>query len=126
MKHCIAPSLFTQSELQFDPLAILGLPTAPCGARTSTIAASSAITMPERLMLRLPAFENPSMECTPVRASGPGSVKSSDHSRLAFPCATKLDLSIRCPLYPRKRTLSDTTGMSALCQKRTYAAQQKN
>src|SRR6516165_5713385 len=31
----------------------------------------------------------------------------------------------RCPLYPRKRTLSDTTGMSALCQKRTYAPQQK-
>src|SRR5215831_20303657 len=34
--------------------------------------------------------------------------------------AEKLDLSIRCPLYSRKRTLSDTTGMSALCQKRTY------
>src|SRR6516225_9292258 len=30
----------------------------------------------------------------------------------------------RCPLYPRKRTLSDTTGMSALCQKRTHAPQQ--
>src|SRR5215831_13984721 len=38
--------------------------------------------------------------------------------------AEKLDLSIKCPLYPRKRTLSDTTGMSALCQKRTYAVQQ--
>ena len=36
----------------------------------------------------------------------------------------KLDLSIRCPLTPRKRTLSDTTGMSALCQNRTYALQQ--
>jgi hypothetical protein len=35
-----------------------------------------------------------------------------------------LDLSIGCPLYPRKRTLSDTTGMSALCQKRTNALQQ--
>jgi hypothetical protein len=23
----------------------------------------------------------------------------------------------RCPLYPRKQTSSDTTGMSALCQK---------
>jgi hypothetical protein len=32
--------------------------------------------MPERLMLRLLAFESPSLECTPVRASGPGSVKS--------------------------------------------------
>jgi len=38
--------------------------------------------------------------------------------------AEKLDLSIRCPLYPQKRTLTDTTGMSALCQKRTYAPQQ--
>jgi hypothetical protein len=33
--------------------------------------------------------------------------------------------SIRCPLCPRKRTLSDTTGMSALCQKRTNAPQQE-
>src|SRR5262245_64567571 len=72
MKHCIAPSLFTQSDLQFDPLAIFGLATAPCAARTSTIAASGAITVPEWLMLRLPAFENPSLECTPVHASGPG------------------------------------------------------
>src|SRR6516164_8665416 len=32
----------------------------------------------------------------------------------------------RCPLCPQKRTLSDTTGMSALCQKRTYAPQQNN
>src|SRR5262249_24144600 len=40
--------------------------------------------------------------------------------------AEKLDLSIRCPLCPRERTLSDTTGMSALCQKRTYAPQQKH
>ena len=31
-----------------------------------------------------------------------------------------------CPLYPRKRTSRDTTGMSALCQKRTYALQQKS
>src|SRR5262249_35144416 len=38
--------------------------------------------------------------------------------------AGKLDLSIRCPLCSRKRTLSDTTGMSALCQKRTHAVQQ--
>src|SRR6516164_2077453 len=38
--------------------------------------------------------------------------------------AEKRDLSIRCPLYPRKRTLSDATGMSALCQKRTFALQQ--
>src|SRR5215469_14621580 len=29
-----------------------------------------------------------------------------------------------CPLYPRKRTSSDTTGMSALCQQRTYAPRQ--
>src|SRR6516165_1235628 len=30
----------------------------------------------------------------------------------------------RCPLCPRKRTSSDMTGMSALCQKRTFALQQ--
>src|SRR5262245_31764029 len=30
-----------------------------------------------------------------------------------------------CPLCPRKRTLSDATAMSALCQKPTYAVQQK-
>ena|SRR5215831_3160383 len=30
----------------------------------------------------------------------------------------------RCPLYPQKRTLSDTTGMSALCQSRHNAPQQ--
>jgi hypothetical protein len=29
----------------------------------------------------------------------------------------------KCPLYPRTRTLSDTTGLSALCQKRTPALQ---
>src|SRR5262249_41448768 len=29
-----------------------------------------------------------------------------------------------CPLYPRKRTNSGHLGMSALCQKRTYAVQQ--
>src|SRR5262249_18533883 len=29
-----------------------------------------------------------------------------------------------CPLYPRKRTLSDRLGMSALCQKRTNEPQQ--
>src|SRR5262249_35647818 len=37
--------------------------------------------------------------------------------------AEKLDLSIRCP--PRKRTSSDTTGMSASCQSRPNALQQK-
>jgi hypothetical protein len=30
-----------------------------------------------------------------------------------------------CPLYPRKRTKSRHVGTSALCQKRTYAVQQK-
>src|SRR5215470_12037823 len=29
-----------------------------------------------------------------------------------------------CPLYPRKRTNSGHLGMSASCQKRTYAVQQ--
>src|SRR5215831_4396838 len=29
-----------------------------------------------------------------------------------------------CPLYPQKRTLIERVGMSALCQKRTYALQQ--
>jgi hypothetical protein len=40
------------------------------------------------------------------------------------PEAEKLDPNIRCPLYPRKRTSSDTSGMSALCQKRTFELQQ--
>src|SRR5262249_51808779 len=30
-----------------------------------------------------------------------------------------------CPLYPRKRTLSEAMGMSALCHKPTYAVQQR-
>src|SRR6516165_7892996 len=30
--------------------------------------------------------------------------------------AEKLELSSRCPLYPRKRISSNTPGMSALCQ----------
>src|SRR5262249_17297666 len=30
-----------------------------------------------------------------------------------------------CPLYPRNRTFNRTTGMSALCQKRTHAPQQR-
>src|SRR6516165_12733390 len=30
----------------------------------------------------------------------------------------------RCPLYPQKRTSELTRGMSALCQKQTYAVQQ--
>jgi hypothetical protein len=32
----------------------------------------------------------------------------------------------RCPLYPRKRTLVERVVMSALCQKQTHAAQQKD
>ena len=32
----------------------------------------------------------------------------------------------RCLLYRQKRTLIERVGMSALCQKQTYAAQQKN
>src|SRR6516162_339076 len=35
-------------------------------------------------------------------------------------------VSGRCPLYPQKRTLELSRGMSALCQKRTYAVQQKS
>ena len=31
----------------------------------------------------------------------------------------------RCPLYPRKPTSSDATGMSALCRKRTLVRQEK-
>src|SRR5262245_31944832 len=34
--------------------------------------------------------------------------------------------SKQCLLYPQKRTLEFSRAMSALCQKRTYAAQQKN
>ena len=34
--------------------------------------------------------------------------------------AEKLDVSIGCPLYPQKRRSSDATGMSALCQQRTF------
>src|SRR5262249_54465880 len=40
--------------------------------------------------------------------------------------AETLDLSIRCPLYPRKRTQSGHAGMSALCQSRLNAPQQKH
>src|SRR5215471_9600561 len=32
---------------------------------------------------------------------------------------------VYCPLYPQKRTLVEPVGMSALCQKRTYALQQR-
>jgi len=32
--------------------------------------------------------------------------------------------SVQCPLYPQKRTLIERVGMSALCQKQTYAVQQ--
>jgi hypothetical protein len=35
-----------------------------------------------------------------------------------------LFLSMRCPLYPNKRTSTDAAGVSALCHKRTYATQQ--
>jgi hypothetical protein len=38
----------------------------------------------------------------------------------------KLKTSTSCPLYPRKRALSDMTDMSALRQKRLNAVQQKN
>src|SRR5262249_30338838 len=38
--------------------------------------------------------------------------------------AETLDLSIKSPLYPRKRTNSGHLDMSALCQKRTFALQQ--
>jgi hypothetical protein len=31
---------------------------------------------------------------------------------------------LRCPLFPRKRTFTDTTAMSVLCQERTHALQQ--
>jgi hypothetical protein len=31
---------------------------------------------------------------------------------------------VGCPLYTQKRTLIERVGMSALCQKRTFAAQQ--
>jgi len=34
------------------------------------------------------------------------------------------EISCRCPLYPRKRTFTGVSGMSALCQNRTHAVQQ--
>jgi hypothetical protein len=34
-------------------------------------------------------------------------------------------LKSQCPLFPRKRTLLSATWMSALCQKRTHAPQQR-
>jgi hypothetical protein len=34
-------------------------------------------------------------------------------------------MSEQCPLYPRKQTLVERTGMSALCQSETHALQQK-
>src|ERR1700745_1560747 len=34
------------------------------------------------------------------------------------------EANLRCPLYPQKRTSVECPGMSAKCQKRTYALQQ--
>ena len=45
--------------------------------------------------------------------------------RLHFVERRKFQLGLPCSLYPRKRTLVPHVGMSALCQKRTYAVQQK-
>jgi hypothetical protein len=41
--------------------------------------------------------------------------------RLRPKCEEHLDLTLRCPLYPQKRTWFSTVGMSALCHKRTSA-----
>src|SRR5262249_3772506 len=40
--------------------------------------------------------------------------------------AEKPDLSIRCPLYPQKRTNRRRLNLSALCQKRINESQQKS
>src|SRR5262249_17952396 len=40
-----------------------------------------------------------------------------------FAPQTSRRMSASCPLYPQKRTLVERVGMSALCQKRTLAAQ---
>src|SRR6516165_11558789 len=56
------------------------------------------------------------------------STKSSCNARPDHTFGSKaeiLDLSTRCPLYPRKQTSTDAVAMSALCQNRTYAVQQK-
>ena len=45
-------------------------------------------------------------------------------SRLSGRKRTLTDIS-RCPLCPQKRTSFGTAAMSALCQKRTHAMQQK-
>ena len=43
------------------------------------------------------------------------------------PCKSGHSDELRqCPLYPQKRTLIEQVEMSALCQKRTYALQQKS
>src|SRR5215467_9141813 len=55
--------------------------------------------------------------------SGPRASLQGRPTTLAWPSLLR---SSRCPLYPRKRTLSDTTRMSALCQKRTNAPQQND
>jgi hypothetical protein len=34
-------------------------------------------------------------------------------------------LGRHCPLYPQKRTLRNTIGMSAMCQEQTYAMRKK-
>jgi hypothetical protein len=39
--------------------------------------------------------------------------------------STSIQTYLKCPLYPRKRTSITTAAMSALCQKRTHAVQQK-
>src|SRR5215831_2004210 len=68
-------------------------------------------------MLCLPQ-EDPNHECR---------MRPLLHRRITIrPCPLKVisrrsAIAQLCPLYPRKRTLSDTTGMSALCQKRTSA-----
>src|SRR5262249_20099023 len=54
----------------------------------------------------------------PLRKAGPAHV--SDGSK-----AEKLRTSRCCPLYPRKRTKSRRLDLSALCQNRTHALQQK-
>src|SRR6516225_980289 len=59
--------------------------------------------------------------------SGPPNVRFAPKATELLRCrkmTRSTDLSIRCPLYPRKRTKSGHRGMSALCQKRTHAVPQ--
>jgi hypothetical protein len=58
MKHCMAPALFTQLALHWDPLAILGLAMADGTPRTSAAAVNDQIVVRERFILQLLSYSS--------------------------------------------------------------------